>query len=343
MGTEFGKESLEGFPSMMGHVVPGIGDGFVGMARLLLLGSAALEDLLTNRPLSAEEFSRRGFYIILCDQFLVEACAAGLAENSGNKKPEAISHPSQRWVEETSGLITKILTRCHISIPQSNQILYYGGHSGIINAVHEASRNISDGLIDRCLVGGIDSCVEPRFLQAAASMKVLKTNDNPVGFLPGEAAGFFLIERSSNLRDTTVKARVYLAGFAVGQDPNHYFSNEPSKGIALEHAIRQALAQDPIASKSIALVIGDLNGNERRAMEWGHALVRLNADYQIGNLPLWFPAISFGETGATTGVLAICLAVKGFERGYARGGSALLWQASDSGYRGAIVLQSSEL
>jgi 3-oxoacyl-[acyl-carrier-protein] synthase-1 len=342
MGAEFGKETLEGFPPVMGHVVPGMG-GFVGMARLILLGSAALEDLLANRPLSDEELDHTSVHINLSDQFIEAAFAAWFAEGSIDKKPEVVSHPSQRWVEETSGLIPKILARCGISISLGNQALYHGGHAGIVHAVQDAVTKIEKGAVVRCLVGGIESCVEPRFLQAAAVMGTLKTNNNPVGFMPGEAAGFFLLERISDVRKAGLSTRGAITGIAIAQDNNNQFSNDPPIGKALEQAIREAIAKGMVARESVALVIGDLNGNERRAMDWGYALVRLHNDYHIGDLPLWLPAISFGETGAATGALAVCLTVRGFERGYAPGDSALVWLASDNGNRGAIVLQSAQL
>ena len=39
--------------------------------------------------------------------------------------------------------------------------------------------------------------------------------------------------------------------------------------------------------------------------------------YRLGDLPLWLPAAAFGETGAATGILAICLGMKSFQRRYA--------------------------
>ena len=82
--------------------------------------------------------------------------------------------PSNKWREECSNLIPRLIASCDITIPSSNQCVYFGSHTGTINAIQDAIENIILGKFDRCIVGGIDSCIEPRFLVAAAAREFSK-------------------------------------------------------------------------------------------------------------------------------------------------------------------------
>src|SRR5258708_6036664 len=75
--VEFGRETIDGFPQVIGHVVSGI-DGFTGSARLLLLGSAALKDLLVRTELSLTELRRTGICLNISDYFIEQRAAEAL-------------------------------------------------------------------------------------------------------------------------------------------------------------------------------------------------------------------------------------------------------------------------
>jgi 3-oxoacyl-[acyl-carrier-protein] synthase-1 len=73
-------------------------------------------------------------------------------------------------------------------------------------------------------------------------------------------------------------------------------------------------------------------------MEWGHALVRLLERWPAVHEPvLWYPATSFGETGAASGPLAVCMAVSAVARGYAPAANAVIASSSDGSGRAAVV------
>jgi 3-oxoacyl-[acyl-carrier-protein] synthase-1 len=205
-------------------------------------------------------------------------------------------------------------------------------------AAAEAAMRMQSGELDRCIVGGVECCFEPRFLAACAKKALLKTAVSPVGFMPGEAAAFFLLEDVGKARARRAMISAHLGGASVVRGQSHRFSDDPPLGRAIHQAVQGALTQRPPAERAVAFVLGDLNGDEHRAMEWGHALVRLNAEFGLGTAPLWLPALSFGETGAATGALSVCLAARAFDRGYAPGGTALVWLLSESGAAAAFTL-----
>ncbi len=57
---------------------------------------------------------------------------------------------------------------------------------------------------------------------------------------------------------------------------------------------------------------------------------------------MWYPAGSFGDTGAVGGALAICLATSAFERGYAPAPSVGILSSADAGRRAAALIQMPE-
>ncbi|HSQ57383.1 MAG TPA: beta-ketoacyl synthase N-terminal-like domain-containing protein, partial [Gemmata sp.] len=64
------------------------------------------------------------------------------------------------------------------------------GHAAGVVALQRGWRLIHEGEIDFCLVGGVDSYLGPERLLEIEARKQLHTDDNPWGFVPGEAAGF---------------------------------------------------------------------------------------------------------------------------------------------------------
>jgi 3-oxoacyl-[acyl-carrier-protein] synthase-1 len=74
-------------------------------------------------------------------------------------------------------------------------------------------------------------------------------------------------------------------------------------------------------------------------MDWGHAVVRLRGQFDAFAEPVvWYPAASFGDVGAASGLAGVCVAARAWERQYAPAAGALVVAASDGGERAAIAL-----
>jgi 3-oxoacyl-[acyl-carrier-protein] synthase-1 len=106
-----------------------------------------------------------------------------------------------------------------------------------------------------------------------------------------------------------------------------------------EKALLGLLADAPPSAQSAALplIVGTLNGDPVRAMEWGTALV---------SLPPWasgadhlYPAASFGDTGAAAGAMNVVFALRTLTRSRAGYPSALVWASGDDGGRAVVWLQ----
>jgi hypothetical protein len=333
LSSIFGRETVDGVPSVVGHVSD-LAPGFSGKARLAMLGSAALSDLVRRTALSAKELSDCVFYLSVSDRFIEEAYAAAHRDGA---VPARVNHPSDYWRREAVSMADLLLKRSGVEINTPNRSLCFGGHAGFAFAMKLAMSQMEEGRFGRAIVGGVDCCVEPQFLEASASLRMLKTSDSPTGFVPGECAAFVLCENSTS-RYGKRKVIARLSSIAGAEEDSHQFSEQPPVGCGLHEAIRESLSSRDDAFPSF--VISDLNGGERRAMDWGHALVRVRRNFEIGGLPVWLPAVNFGETGAAAGAVAVCLATRAFERRYSPGPRALICLASDSGHRASLIVEA---
>ncbi|WP_437963988.1 beta-ketoacyl synthase N-terminal-like domain-containing protein [Sorangium sp. So ce260] len=333
----FGSETLDGPPAVFGHVVKDVAEGFAGPGKALVLGAAALQDLMRRKALSHRELLRTGLVVNLSDAAVQDADARS-SRAFGVHEPV----PSATWRARTALVAQRLADMTELPIPGELQAVRHAGNAGLSLAIETALAMIREGRADRCLVGGIDSRVEPGFIKAAARLRLLRTNENPVGLIPGEGAAFFLIEPIDPRRvaiDPAGAPLAFLESVASAGDLAGLLSEAAPSGAALARAVAGALSASGAAERSIqAWLMGDLNGTERRAMEWGRALMRLRGETDVGGLPCWFPAESFGDTGAASAAMALCMAVRAFERGYAPAPRCVIWMSSEGGAKGAVVL-----
>jgi 3-oxoacyl-[acyl-carrier-protein] synthase-1 len=326
--ASFGAETMDETPTIKGSIVRGVGDTFSGVARALMLGGPAIDEILERRPLTDDERARTGFVLNLSDHFVLDADARKQAD-------EAL--PSVEWRRRTERLHARLAEPRKLAPSPSQLVLRYGGNAGLAAAIEEAAALITSDQVDRCIVGAIDSRAEAGFLQAAARLRLLCTMDNPVGLIPGEAAAFLLLERPRDAARAGVELIATISKTTTQINPKDLLADDWSPwSPELADVLRSALGAAP----EIAFSIGDLNGTERRSVEWGNALVQLRAEMGVADLPAWFPAVAFGDTGAASGAVGLCVAARAFARRYAPGRAGVVWLSSESGAKAAIVAQA---
>jgi hypothetical protein len=348
----------------VGHVAP-IPEGFLGYARVLLLARRALQDLLSKKHFSSDELKRTGVYITLSDQFfpdtylkevreqmlgIMESYAAEADAEPDQEDDEAddveevdestddSAPPSATWKHECRFLLPALLDACNLTVPARNQHVSFADHVGLIQAVESATTSLVSGEFDYCIVGGVDSCIELQFLEAAAQMQSLKTAVNPFGFLPGEAAAFLLLERVPTHHSRNDATRIA----DLEHTPATSAPDDPPTGAELTKSLESILSRLAKRNLTAGVVIGDLNGDPRRASHWGYSIVRLQNKYRVGDLPIWLPAQSFGEVGAATGAVALCMARAALQRGYAPKGRILVWLLSHTGESAAMCVEGQD-
>jgi 3-oxoacyl-[acyl-carrier-protein] synthase-1 len=146
-----------------------------------------------------------------------------------------------------------------------------------------------------------------------------------------------MIHRNGSRRFTD--RPVTITGIGYAEDPESMLSDRPPDGAALASAVGRCLQNASLNSAPpIGTVIVDLNGDERRALEWGYCLVRLRSRFDIGRHESWLPAASFGETGCAAGAIAICMAVRALQRAYTAARSVLVVSSSYGGSKGALCV-----
>lgn len=338
-------KTLESIP-LKGNAIGWLTQGFEGTGRLLRLGNAALSDLLDTAGLEAPALQRTGLLVQLPGDFhaqlhfqgqmLVSLPNGRLRENVRREFQEEQSAARERLNHR---FIPKLAALCGLDIPPRNGACFFGGPATFIHLLTRAIQLLKSRALDRCIIGGIDSWVADDALKQAYELGLLRTPERPVGFFPGEAAAFVLLERVDAARARGAPLQALLGPVSARKEETHRFSGRPSLGRALFEAISDCLSSRTRPSPDTPLTIVNLNGDEFRARDFGSALVRLtDASLPIANR-YWHPPEHFGEIGAATGAASICLGVRAFMRKYARSPSILVALLDDDESRGALILE----
>lgn len=218
---------------------------------------------------------------------------------------------------------------------KSNQ----AGHAGIFLHVKEAIDVLESGVVNFCIVGGVDSyLLDTRldFLDTAWRIRSDRTVD---GFIPGEASTMLMLETEAQARARGAKILAKITAIAEGQEPDTISSEKTSSGSGLTVAIRGIL-EHTSANNSFEMVYCSLNGESYFAYEWGLQLTRLNKNFEKLK-DLIHPAEYVGDIGAATGGLLVACAAMALQSEDSTDNKALLWSSADSDTRMAICLEQA--
>lgn len=318
----FGEETKdENF--LVGYPAACMPDGFQEMGRFLKLGSAALRDLMDCSGFELTQHSRIGLHLVL---------------------PSTGSSPWIAKLERTPGIFFDKL--CRISGIETGCItgdvrFHYEGRLGLASAFEQASGQLTAGRLDFAIVGAIDSLLDGQRLYDLVTANKVKTVDRPLGLTPGEAACFVLLQNKQHTGGDHGGVDVLLYPPGRVQPPQVGKPDLVPNGQTLSDVIDQALKDAQTDPEERGAIYTDLNGSEFRAKDFANALVRLSNRYRLTDWKLETPAESFGDTGAASGLLAICLSVRAFARNYHVGNKALVVLSSEQRGHGALVIGRS--
>jgi len=248
--------------------------------------------------------------------------------------------PEERpgWLRTDTDAVMRVLTRelegrarLHdaMSVPL--------GHASGLVALELALRQLEGGHTCACVIGGVDTYLHPATLDWIDESRRLSTTANRSGFVPGEAAGFVLITTDATARAWGLPALATIRGVGTSVEPNTPGSGRACTGEALTAAIASATASLHLPQEKVATTYCDLNGERHRTEELLYVPLRLPAPFVDANRHE-SPADAWGDVGAASGPLYLCLAVASAERRYARGPYVLAWASSDGGTRAAATL-----
>ena len=339
----FEEDSAKVVP-VVGHTMTGFAEGFAGLGKLIRLGNAAVADLLGYIDSPRTDFSKTGFFLNLSSGYYLNL--SEIREREQLDEPELEEddenyEPFEMQIRQytySTSLIPRLVQLSGISCESKYQKVYFKDHMGVIAALNDAIPLLQKGILDRCIIGGIDSFVEQDTLEVLSECKILKTTENAAGFIPGEAAAFIMLQTYEKAMQGNAKIEGIVELPSIKREEEHRFSEKVSAGMALSESILGTLDGLTDRRAKVALIIGNLNGDPWRASEWGNALARVSAKYEIANWGSWFPALSFGETGAATGSIAVCFGIRGFVRNYIKG-DILIALSNEDGNKGAVYLK----
>ena len=138
-------------------------------------------------------------------------------------------------------------------------------------ATRKALRRGSGG----CLRHELD---EVRLVRAMAARR-LKTRIDPVGFMPGEASAFLLLEaRSVAVSRTAPVPPPVIEGDHRSHSRKTLSGLKTGHGDGMAAAAAAALGLIGGAAHRYGIVFSDINGEPYRSADSGHAIVRLRRD-----------------------------------------------------------------
>lgn len=289
-------ETFEETP-VTGAPIVGMTDGFEGAGRLGRMSQCAVEELAN----AATWMDTRRMTCFLA--------LPVLAEDASRRVAAAVARAIGAHVDQVH--------------------THRSGHSGAASALRDAAEALRTRRCDHAVVGACDSWLDPARLQTIVEAGRLKTRNDPVGFTPGEAAVFLLMERPNTSAGEHLATLVDVREEA---EDNSFASEKPATGIGLARA---ALAVLGTGARGTIYV--DLNGEPFRAADWGMALTRMHAS--VEGWVSEMPAASFGDIGIAAPFLSAMLATRAFVRGHAVGDRALILASGDGSERLALMVE----
>ena len=320
-----GISSIGEHPFMIDQVgdpMPGaldslIDPGIMGPERLLILAEAALREACTLLNNTKEPLQRIPVYL-------------GLPEY----RPGFNVQDAQ---EIQSGLVN--IEGLPIQISEVK--LLSDGHAAGLSALAVATDHIRQGLLEACLVGGVDSYFHPDTMEWLDENRQLVGTVSRSAFVPGEGAGFCLLVSSETSKRLGLNALAHVSGVAVGRESKLIKTSDICLGEGLTATVKSAVA-DLRPDETISNIICDINGERYRGEEWGFVCLRLPQYFDAPTSYL-SPADCWGDTGAASGPLFVMLACQPTVGSYNNGPRSLLWASSECGLRSAALLETAEI
>lgn len=335
----FDEDSGELIP-VVGNAMTGFTDGFMGPARIARLASGALRDLLERADLRRNELRTTSFHICLPGgYYLLEDMRRSLEDSiERSALKDALRDEEEQYLGQLRHVLERTITEFADANGSAPAVRYYHGDQAVcVRAIQEAQVLLQNRTCDRCIIGGADSLVDESSVRYLDRLQLLKTPIRPFGVIPGEAAAFFLLERSGAAKSRGARRRAAIISQGYERDSTaHRFSGRNSDGRTLTRAALRAW--DPLRSTRmhIARLMTPLNGDVWKAHEWGKTLINLPETARA--TPQWTPAETLGSVGAASGAAAVCLSAGAFQRRYAGEGAVVVCLSSDSGEKGAFVI-----
>lgn len=303
------------------HACPYGVEGFEGDARLLQLLITALRGL--DAAVLAEP---AGAYLAINDPLRWLSPEQRAAPDA--TAPRAQQRGAWLWAG---------LARTGLALPPLLQV-EDRGNTAFHRALAHAARDLRAGTVRSALVVAADSLLDPAGLGLLEAAGRLKTPADPAGLQPGEAAGFVVLSRDPAQAG---EPSLQLRALAFGREPQADPLQGAPTGLGIAQALHDAARHLSFSRLLPLWTASDHNGEPWRAMDWGQALVHIGSEQTLDLCgSTLFPAAAVGDTGAASGLVALCMAEHAFARGCAPAPVAALVSCGDGAERSVLLCQA---
>lgn len=320
--------------------------GFAGDARLARLLQCALTDLWRDAKVEPESLrnERIGLYLGLPSSGRAQTGESLVAKQERREvwqKRKAAPPPDPASENARGQKILGMASTCaDVDLNWSHNEFSALGHTSVAPLLRQACEHLHADQIDFAVVGGVDSLLDEGTLAWLDDTGRLKTPKNPVGLCPGEAASLLLLQHAEQT-GLGEKARVLgsITAVAIDLDPTSHVEAGQPQGHGLSQVMTALAPQARWSDASGAWVFVDQNGETFRAQDWGCALARaLPKVRSLANAKVSYTAATFGDVGAASAALGVCLCLAAFDRGYASADVACILSAADGHDRSGFLI-----
>ena len=220
--------------------------------------------------------------------------------------------------------------------------LFRQGRSAFFFALQAALEAIAEGRHAAALVGAVDSLCAPATLRRLDAAQRLIGASPRGGVIPGEGAGFVLIERAYPARVSNRVASAAVVAVATGHETHHFLQDEPNRADGLT-AVFRMLAEHPWGRGRRADVLMTCEtGESFWAEELSLAYLR-NPSLMPEPFTRTMAAEAFGDVGAAAGAVLMAVGVQGLARLTKQDDPPLLLVcgSSDDGHVGGCLVQGA--
>ena len=283
-----------------------------GFTRMVDMAIQSLKEIISNLKFGREELSRCGLYIALPEQDKVI--------------------DSWRLKEQ---FINALCGKTGLGGIAKKEIIFQG-RTGGIRQLQAAISDINSGVLDYCIIAGVDSFLADDRIEYFDKQWRIKSDRTADGFIPGEASVMFAIEKQKTAQVRKIKPYASIEGIAFNHESQSINGDKQSTGIAGSEVLESVLSQ-AVDTSAIKWTISDMNGESYTGREWGTILMRNNdkfsPDHQLDH-----PVDCVGELGAAMGTLMVSMAVHAFKHDYHKANEVYLTNSADNGDRAAVLL-----
>ena len=189
---------------------------------------------------------------------------------------------------------------------------------------------------DFCLIGGVDSYLEPETLEWLVCDRFIRRGQNNAWDHSRRGRGLCLLSASKAAEQCKLDHRAKIRSAVLTHEKNLIKTDTVCLGHGLTAAFEQSSKALAAPQEKIDEIICDMNGEPYRAEEFGFATIRTN-DFFVNSAEFQAPADCWGDVGAASGPLFVNLTVVAHQKGYDNGPLTLVWTSSESGERSAAA------